>query len=372
MNRSLIIGGVVGLWLCVAACVLVVKYVHSGHELPSFDISAEAISESLQDYALSMRDRFRNYIAEQDHARFDDEQMRTFADMVEQKATEAAQIAPAADKAQAPQATAPIEPVESSTASASAPASTLDVSTTEAPLTIEAVLVPRQVTVISSSQDGQIAEILVNHGDSFKKGDLLLAYDCSELQAEADIVNMESGLAQRKAEGSSRLFKLDIISDIDRLGLEVENNQTSAKKKLYAARMRDCEIRAPFDGRVTKRLANPGEYTRTDRVLLEVASTEPLQAEFLVPSKWLRWMNIGAPVSITLNETEKTYTARVQRIYGEVDPVSQSIQMVATLDSYTDPLLPGMSGKAVLDIDAIQQSGIKGYLEGTQPPSQTH
>ncbi len=235
-------------------------------------------------------------------------------------------------------------------------------------LNVEAVLVPRQVTVISSSQDGRIADVLVGHGDTFKKGDLLIAYDCADLEAEADIVRMQQDLTKRKVEGSDKLFKLDIISDLDRIGAQVEDKQAIAKARLYEARLKDCQIRASFDGRVTNRLANPGEYTRTDRVLLEVASNEPLQAEFLVPSKWLRWVDVGAPVNITIGETEKTYTAKIKRIHGEVDPVSQSIQMMATLDPYTDPLLPGMSGQAVIDVEQVRSSGIRGYLEASHRP----
>jgi len=235
-------------------------------------------------------------------------------------------------------------------------------------LNVEAVLVPRQITVISSSQDGRISDVLVGHGDTFKKGDLLIAYDCADLEAEADMVRIQKDLTKRKVEGSDKLFKLDIISDLDRLGAQVEDKQATAKAKLFEARLNDCQIRAGFDGRVTNRLANPGEYTRTDRVLLEVASSEPLQAEFLVPSKWLRWVNTGAPVSITIGENEQTYTAKIQRIYGEVDPVSQSIQMIATLDPYNDPLLPGMSGQATIDVNTIRGAGVRGYLEASHTP----
>ncbi len=238
-------------------------------------------------------------------------------------------------------------------------------------LNVEAVLVPRQITVISSSQDGRIANIPVNHGDHFKKGDLLIAYDCSNLRAEADIAKIEKNYTQKRLKGNDSLFKLDIISDLDRAGAQIEDQKATVKDALYQSRLKDCDIRAEFDGRVTNRLANAGEYTRTDRVLLEVASDESLQVEFLVPSKWLRWVNIGAPVSITVSETEKTYTAKVTRIHGEVDPVSQSIQMIATLDPYQDRLLPGMSGKAAINIDNIRNSGVQGYLEvGTTP--ETH
>ena len=240
-------------------------------------------------------------------------------------------------------------------------------------LNVESVLVPRQITVISSSRDGRIAEIPVENGDMFMKGDILVAYGCADLEAEAEIVGMEKRLTKKKIEGSDRLFKLDIISDVDRLGIQVEDKRADAKMRLYEAKLEDCRIRAEFDGRVTNRLANPGEYTRTDRVLLEVASLDTLQAEFLIPSRWLRWVDVGAPLTIRVSETDKEYTAQVTRIHGEVDPVSQSIQVVAALDKYDDRLLPGMSGQAVLDIDKIRKSGVKGFLQQsasiTAPPA---
>lgn len=230
-------------------------------------------------------------------------------------------------------------------------------------LMIEAVLVPRQVTVISSSQDGKISRVAVNQGDHFKKGDVLIEYDCSDLDAEAEIARMQKKLTSKKASGADDLFKLEILSDVERLGSQIEDRQAAARNRLYDARKEQCRIRAEFEGHVTNRLANPGEYTRTDRVLMEVASDEPLQAEFLLPSKWLRWVNIGAPLSVTIGENEITYEAKILRIYGEVDPASQSIQVVAALDPYDDPLLPGMSGQARLSVNRMEQAGIKGYLQ---------
>lgn len=230
-------------------------------------------------------------------------------------------------------------------------------------LTVEAVLVPRSMTVISSSHDGRISDLPFSHGDRFKKGDVLVRYACEDLDAEAAIIAQEQDLTRFKAQEADELFKLDIISNLERKDLAVKNNQTELKRKATEARRQDCTIRANFDGRVAKRLANPGEYTRTDRVLMEVVSDEALQAEFILPSKWLRWVNVGAPLSIKINETETEYEAFVSRIYGQVDPVSQSIQMVATLEPYQDNLLPGMSGQAVLNLKRIQDAGVKGYLE---------
>lgn len=230
-------------------------------------------------------------------------------------------------------------------------------------LEVEGVLVPQNTTVISSSRDGQIAKIYFDNGDMFQKGDILIEYVCEDVKAELAAAEAEKQLTQKRTMRNEKLLKLDIISDIEHLGFKTEDVKASAQTKIAQQRMEQCYIRAAYDGRVTNRLANAYEFTRTDRVLIEVASLDDLEVEFLVPSLWLRWVNKDAPVSIAVNETAETYDAIIRRIYGEIDPISQSIQMTATLAPYESPLLPGMSGTITIDIERIREAGIKGFLE---------
>lgn len=227
----------------------------------------------------------------------------------------------------------------------------------------EAVLVPKEKTVISSSRDGKIKAIYVDNGDRFRKGDKLLEYYCDDLQAEKKAASAEKTFARQKEFVTKRLFDLGLSSELEQKQADVEEKASIAKERVANARIRGCIIRANYDGRVVKRMANPEEFTRTDRVLLEVAATGTLDAEFLVPSKWLRWINIGAPIDIRLHETNRVYTGKIERIYGEVDPVSQSIQVRASLRNYEEPLLPGMSGRMRLNAREIREAGIKGFLE---------
>lgn len=233
----------------------------------------------------------------------------------------------------------------------------------EPSITVETVLVPRRSTVISSSRDGRIDEIFFDNGEEFRKGEILVAYDCRDIEAEYAALNFKEELSEKKVMRSAKLFKLEIISEIESLNLEAEQKKAEADKRVIQQRLDSCYIRAAFDGRVTSRLANPGEYTRTDRVLMEVASRETLEAEFLLPSRWLRWVNKNAPIAVNIVETGQKYEAVITQIHGEVDPISQSIQMSASLAPYNDPLLPGMSGEALIDVNAIREAGIAGYLE---------
>ncbi len=233
----------------------------------------------------------------------------------------------------------------------------------EATLEVEAVLVPQKSTVISSSRDGRITAINFDNGEMFKKGDVLITYDCKDLLAELEALRFQTSLTAQKSARSAKLFKLDLISNIEQMEVENESAKAEAQAKIIEARMQSCEIHAAYDGRVTNRLANANEYTRTDRVLMEVGSLDDLEVEFLLPSRWLRWVNIGAPVTLTLGETGGSYEAEITRFHGEIDPVSQSIQVRAKLAPYEVPLLPGMSGKLMIDAERIRERGLYGFLE---------
>lgn len=230
-------------------------------------------------------------------------------------------------------------------------------------LELETILVPKKNTVISSSRDGKIRSINVNNGDLFQKGDTLIQYDCRDVEAEIIATRSEASLSKKKALRSAKLFKLEIISDVENIELDTEQKKAEANFRALEQRLDSCSIKAEYNGRVTNRLANPGEYTRTDRVLMEVASLDDLNAEFLMPSIWLRWVNVGAPVTIKLHETGESYEADIIRFYGEVDPASQSIQVTARLKTYDVPLLPGMSGVVAVNKDKIMAMDMTGYLQ---------
>jgi len=233
----------------------------------------------------------------------------------------------------------------------------------ERELRTDAVLVPVQKAVISSSRDGKIKQIYVHDGDRFKRGDVLLEYVCADVKGERQINEVQQNIAETRTEGSFRLMKLGLISDLEKLEMDAEQIQAKAQSEVLEARMDDCRIKAPFDGRVTNRLANPNEYTRTDRVLIEIADATSMNTEFVVPSRWLRWINVNAPLSVYLDDMAQEYKGEIIRIHGEVDPVSETVQVVARIDMQGDYLFPGMSGTVTLDAKEIRKQNIAGILE---------
>ena len=227
---------------------------------------------------------------------------------------------------------------------------------------VQAVLVAQNIAVISSTLDARITKMPFRDGDLFNKGDVLAEFDCGQEAARLREVQSRQRLSKTQLDAYNELRALDVVSKIEVVTAQENNAQAVAQIEQLRNRMSLCKITAPFAGRIVKKSASQYEFVQTGRVLMEIVSREPLQAQFLIPSIWLRWLNVGTPVDVYVAETDRHYSAKVARIHGEVDPVSQSLQVDAELDSYSEVLLPGMSGRANFAPEAVFKKPGFGFL----------
>ncbi len=227
---------------------------------------------------------------------------------------------------------------------------------------VQAVLVAKRSALVSSTMDGRIVRLPFNSGDVFKKGDVLVEYDCGMDRAKLREIEARARLSEKQLTAYEQLRKLQSVAQIEYETALENHQQNLAIIDQVKSHLKSCLIVAPFKGRVVKRTASPQEFLQAGRVMMEIASREPLQAEFLAPSVWLRWMNVGTPLTVYIEESGKNYGAKVKRIHGEVDPVSQSVQVVAEISTYQEELLPGMSGRASFDPEVTRQKASFGFL----------
>ncbi len=211
---------------------------------------------------------------------------------------------------------------------------------------VQAILSATKSVVISGTMDGSLIKLPFENGDLFNKGDILAEYNCKFERARADEIKARIRLSDRQLKAYERLRKLDAVAEVEYLSVLERNAQDKAQLKQSQAVSSRCVVRAPFDGRVKDKRASNFEAVRSGRVLMEIISRDPLQAELLVPSFWLRWINVDSPLYIDIKESDKSYPAKIVRVHGQVDPVTQTAHVVAQIDGYKEELLPGMSGLA--------------------------
>jgi membrane fusion protein (multidrug efflux system) len=81
--------------------------------------------------------------------------------------------------------------------------------------------------------------------------------------------------------------------------------------------------------------------------LLKIVGTDNLEVSIQVPSHWLRWLKIGTPFFIHINEINQKVNAQIIRTDPEIESVSQTIKLTGRITEQNSELLPGMSGQAI-------------------------
>ncbi|MBV8183849.1 MAG: efflux RND transporter periplasmic adaptor subunit [Hyphomicrobiales bacterium] len=214
---------------------------------------------------------------------------------------------------------------------------------------IRAQLTPRQYTTLSSEMAGRIDRISTKLGEHFKKGDNLIAFDCVLQHAQVARAQAVSVQAEKTYGINQRLLALKSIGqlELDVSAAEVQKSRADlAGANAVASK---CAIDAPFNGVTVEQKAREFQYASPGQPLLDILDDRSLEVELIAPSRWLNWLQPGYAFALHIDETGKNYVAKITRIGGRVDPVSQSIKVVGEITDQAPELIAGMSGRAIID-----------------------
>ena len=204
-----------------------------------------------------------------------------------------------------------------------------------------------QQSAIASEIGANIASLPLKEGAAFNKGDLLVQFDCSIIEAQLRKAEAVAESARSALNVNKRLSELNALSS-----LELEQSISKAKEseadlmvmKVTASK---CSIKAPFDGRVLKLQADPHQYVTLGKPLIDIVDTSRLEVKMIVPSRWLAWLKTGTRFSVQIEEMGgRSYSAHVVRVGAKIDALSQTAVIAGEIDGRQPELLPGMSGWA--------------------------
>lgn len=211
---------------------------------------------------------------------------------------------------------------------------------------VRALVLPNGETTLSSAVPGRITAIHTGLGVSFRQGALLVSFDCDEPQARLAMANAELTAATEQHEAKLRMQGLEQASDVEVALAASAVAKTRAQVDLISVQIAQCSIRAPWDGQTAKLHVRSFMSVTAGQPLLDLVRAGPLLLKLNVPSRWLSELRQGQEFEVTIDETGVSYPARVRRINSRVDPVSQTIELEATMLRTHAGLLPGMSGVA--------------------------
>lgn len=213
---------------------------------------------------------------------------------------------------------------------------------------IRAQLSPRRYTTLAAEIGAKINRLPLSEGAAFKQGQLLVQFDCVLQQAQLAKAEAAQMAADTSWRGNQKLAELNSVGKIELDISKAEAMKAQAEVAANRALLGKCQIAAPFAGRIAEQKAREQQYVQPGQALMEILDDTTLELEFIIPSRWLSWVRSGAAFQVSIDETGKTYPAKVQRIAARVDPVSQSVKLTAVIDGRYGELVAGMSGKVLM------------------------
>jgi RND family efflux transporter MFP subunit len=215
---------------------------------------------------------------------------------------------------------------------------------------VRAMLVPVLETTLSSRMAGRIVNINGKEGGSFGKGQKLIVFDCEVQRSRLKKSRAKLLAAKKTHESNLRLREYDSVGELELELSAAEVQSAQADVEVIRAQLKRCDIHAPFDGRIVELHTHPYESVSEHQPLMSILDDSRLEVQLYIPSWWLRWVDKDTVFDIVVDETGKTYAARVTRLGARVDPASQSLEITAIIDGEHKELLSGMSGTAIFDI----------------------
>ena len=211
---------------------------------------------------------------------------------------------------------------------------------------IRGLVKPQYEALLSSEITARIVDLPYREGQRFRRGDILIRFDCSLYNAELSSARAEHEAQEKTPKNNLELAKLDAVGklDVDVSGSKVK--KAAADMNVARVKVSRCVMRAPYDGRVVKLEVNEHEAVAPDQKLMRILDDRQLKIELIVPSKWLTWLKVGAGFSFKLDETGQTHPAKVIELGAAVDPVSQTIRLQGIFSAAAPGVLAGMSGTA--------------------------
>lgn len=207
-------------------------------------------------------------------------------------------------------------------------------------------LVKAQTRAILASEIAAIVTAVPKRtGDSFKKGETLVSFDCRIFKSQMAKVAADAKAARARLANSRDLEKMRSIGKLDVTLAEAEVEKTRAELDIARLNVDRCTIQAPFPGKVVELLVNRHESVDVRRNLIEIVSSETLEVEVIVPGRWLPAINPGQQVNMLIDETGRRAKVTIEAVSGAIDPVSQTTVLRGAIQAAdAADLLPGMSG----------------------------
>lgn len=207
----------------------------------------------------------------------------------------------------------------------------------------------KQRSLVEAKVSGRVLQYLAVPGQMVKAGDTLATLDVQEIEAKVDQARAALEQAQREFDRQKQLITSGATT-------KQEFDAADARLKMSNAAVMEAEtllgyakVTAPFDGVVTRKLADMGDLAMPGKPLAEVEAPAALRFETDLPEAVLDQVKLGQKMKIRLSGNSSTVEGTVGEISPVADPVSRTF--LVKLDvSKTDGMRSGQFGRVAVPV----------------------
>lgn len=219
---------------------------------------------------------------------------------------------------------------------------------------------------LSTRMMGNVKQVLVESGQTVKKGELLLSLSSADLsakqaQVEANIVKAETAYEDAKkdlkrfenlkAKGSASQKELENMQNrfaMMEAGLNVAQNM----KREVQAQFEFLNIRAPFNGSVANVFVKEGDIAAPGYPLLSVEGLNELEAVVMVSESDIQKVKAGQNAQLLVKSSNEFLNGVVREVSPSSKNTGGQYLVKLQVEKEDKTVLPGMFVQAMIKLDA--------------------
>ena len=190
---------------------------------------------------------------------------------------------------------------------------------------------------------GMITQILIEEGESVRKGQVLAEIDKAQLQqAQLQLSNAAVELERLKA-----LYDAGGLSKSDLDAVELQYN---VAKTQVDNLIENTTLLSPIDGVITARNYDAGDMYAMSAPIFTVEQIKPVKLLVGVSESDYSKVKKGDKVTVKADAFEDlTFDGKIERIYPTIDPTTRTFTMEVVVPNNYSTLRPGMFARVTVN-----------------------
>lgn len=206
---------------------------------------------------------------------------------------------------------------------------------------------PRKEAQVAAKVTGRILTIDAIPGTRVKTGDVIAKIDVGEL--DASLTRAEAALAQAERD----LARFLSLRESGAIAI-AEYEQAESRERMAAASVQEMKtlvdnatITAPFDGTITRRYLEPGDFGAPGRPLFSMEDSSLLRLEINVAEALSGTMTVGGKLRVEIGGADANFEGVISEVAPSADVGSRTFLVKLDLPQ-NDALRAGQFGRAFL------------------------